>query len=292
MAKKSILGTGLSGLVGSKLSQTFSETYDFTNLDVSNPEHPVDITDYDQVLRAFSDSPADFVAHFAAFTDVTKAWEQRDDKNGIVYKVNVLGTENIVKAATATGKHLIHISTAYVFDGNETELYSEEDPMNPIEWYGQTKAWAEEKVMASTSPWTILRIDQPFRSDTFPKQDIAHRIIAGLQNGTLYPQFTNHYFGPTFIDDFAQVIEWVFRTSTTGLFHASSGEKWSDYDFAELFKQTLQLQSEVKQGDLDTYLKTLNRPYQRNTAMNCEKLKRHLDFELTSIEKAAAIVKA
>jgi dTDP-4-dehydrorhamnose reductase len=286
MTQQAILGTGLSGLVGSKLTQVFANQYLFENLDVSNPDNPVDITNYDQVLRAFSASSSTFVVHFAAFTDVTKAWEQKDDKNGIVYRVNVLGTENIVKAATATGKHLIHISTAYVFDGKKEEMYTEEDVMNPIEWYGQTKAWAEEKVAASTSPWTILRIDQPFRSDPFPKQDVAHRIIAGLQNKTLYPQFTNHYFGPTFIDDFAKVVEWVIRSGTTGLFHASAGEMWSDYDFAKLINETLQLGGEIKEGNLETYLQTLSRPYQKNTAMDCSKLKSKLDFELTSITRA------
>jgi dTDP-4-dehydrorhamnose reductase len=286
MSKKSILGTGLSGLVGSKLVQAYSEYYDFINLDLTDPQNPVDITNYDQVLRTFSNSPAEYVVHFAAFTDVTKAWEQRDDKNGVAYRVNVLGTENIVKAATATGKHLIHISTAYVFNGQKEDLYNEQDPVSPIEWYGQTKAWAEEKVTASQSKWTIFRIDQPFRSDPFPKQDIAHRIIAGLQNKTLYPQFTNHYFGPTYIDDFVKVIEWNFRTGETGLFHASSGEKWSDYDFAQEINQNLQLNGEVTQGDLEAYLKTLNRPYQKNTAMSIEKLKQKLDFQQKNIKVA------
>src|SRR4051812_13193993 len=120
---KAILGTGLSGLVGSKLVQDFSQQYSFQNLDLSHPEFPTDITNLDQVLRAFSKSPAEYVVHFAAFTDVTKAWEQRDDVNGVAYKVNVLGTENIVHAAQQTGKHLIHISTAYVFNGEQKAAY-------------------------------------------------------------------------------------------------------------------------------------------------------------------------
>ncbi len=286
-----LLGTGLSGLVGSKLTQSFADVYSFQNLDVSHPENPVDITQLDQVQKAFEASDAAVVIHFAAFTDVTKAWEQKDDKNGIAYKVNVTGTENIVKAAEATGKHVIHISTAYVFNGEKPEMYTEEDQLSPIEWYGQTKAWAEEKVTASSAPWTILRIDQPFRSDPFAKVDIAHRILQGLKEGTLYPQFTNHFFGPTFIDDFAKVINWVIRTKTTGLFHASSGEMWSDYDFAKLINESLQLGGEVKEGDLNKYLETLNRPYQKNTSMDCSKLKQAIDFKMTPITEAVKLLK-
>lgn len=281
-----LLGTGLSGLVGSKLVNDFSHKYAFQNLDLHNPEQPVDITQYDDVIAALTNSPAKFVLHFAAFTDVTKAWEQQGDKSGIAYQVNVTGTENIVKAAEATGKHVIHISTAYVFNGEKDSLYTEKDAMSPIEWYGQTKAWAEEKVTGSTARWTILRIDQPFRSDPFAKVDTAHRVLTGLQTGKLYPQFTNHYFGPTFVDDFAKVIDWVVRTTATGLYHASSGEKWSDYDFAQALNQAQQIGAEVKKGDLSEYLKTVNRPYQKNTAMDCSKLTAQLDFSFSPIREA------
>ena len=228
--KTPLIATGLNGLVGSKFHDDFDHKYDFQNLDLRDPENPVDITNAEQILKIFQNSPAQFVFHLAAYTDVTGAWKQKDDKNGVAYRVNVVGTQNIVDACAATGKHLIHVSTAYVFDGEKDGLYTEDDPTNPIEWYGQTKLWAEEAVMSSDINWTILRIDQPFRSDKFPKVDIAHRIIDGLKAGTLYPQFTNHYFGPTFIDDFAKIVDWVIRTKTTGLFHASSGEKWSDVE--------------------------------------------------------------
>jgi len=285
-----IIGTGLNGLVGSKLVDDFSSKYSFETLDISDPKNPVDITDFDQVLAAFSSSSAEFVVHMAAFTNVTAAWEQREDKSGLAYQVNVAGTENIAKACQETNKHLIHISTAYVFNGEKQGLYTEQDTKDPIEWYGQTKAWAEDVVQESPIDWTILRIDQPFRSDVFPREDIAHRVISGLKDGSLYPQFTNHYFGPTFIDDFAKVIDWVVRTKTKGLFHASSGEQWSDYDFAQLLNEQLDLKAEVKKGDLDQYLKTLNRPYQRNTALDCTKLEQALDFKMKNIKEAVKLI--
>jgi dTDP-4-dehydrorhamnose reductase len=246
----------------------------------------VDITVLDQVKTAFEKSPSEVVIHFAAFTDVTKAWEQKGDKSGIAWQVNVLGTQNVISAAKQSGKHLIHISTAYVFDGENTQMYTEEDQPHPIEWYGQTKFEAEQLIKQSDINWTILRIDQPFRSDPFPKLDTAHRIIEGIKLGKLYPQFTDHFFGPTFIDDFVKVINFFIRTQTKGLFHASSGEMWSDFDFAQSLNQALNLGGEIQKGSLDTYLKTLNRPYQKNTALNCQKLKQILDFELTPISQA------
>lgn len=283
-----ILATGLNGLVGSKLVKDFSHQYVFENIDRADPEKPVDITKYDQVLKTFQNSKSEVVIHLAAFTDVTKAWEQTDDTDGPAWKVNVVGTQNIVKAAKATGKHLIHISTAFVFDGQKEGLYTEDDQPNPIEWYGKTKLEAEKLIQESDIDWTILRIDQPFRSDSFPKLDTAHRIIEGIKSNKLYPQFANHYFGPTFIDDFAKVMDFFIRTKTQGLFNASSGEKFSDFQFASLLNEKLNLGAEIKKGDLDEYLKKLNRPYQKNTAMNVDKLKSVLDFEMLSVEEAIA----
>ena len=288
--KETVLVTGGNGLVGSKFMSMYSDKYTFETIDISDPVNPVDITNAAQVLETLSKSSAQHIVHYAAFTNVTAAWEQNGDTNGIAYKVNVTGTQNLIDACEKTNKHLIHISTAYVFDGEKEGLYTEDDSLSPIEWYGQTKADAEKLITNSNINWTVLRIDQPFRSDTQVRADVVRRIATGLIDGKLYPQFNNHYFGPTFIDDFAKVVEFFVRTSTTGLFNASSGEKWTDFDFAQQIKESLHLKGEITAGDLDEYLKTLDRPYQRNTAMNVSKLKKTLDFELKDVKSALSTV--
>lgn len=284
--KTAILVTGLNGLVGTRFKKDYSDQYDFETLDIRNPNNPVDITNYHDVIKTFKTSPAQIVIHLAAFTDVTKAHEEQNNRNGLVYKVNVTGTSNIVKACQETNKYLIHISTAYVFDGQKEGFYTEDDAPHPIEWYGQTKYEAEEVVLNSSIKSVILRIDQPFRSDKFEKLDVAHKIIKNIQAKNLFPQFTNHYFGPTYLNDFSKILDFFIRTKLTGLYHASSGEKWTDFDFSTQINQTLKLGGEIKSGDLAQFLKSCLRPYQKNTAMNNDKLKSILDFDLTPIYKA------
>lgn len=286
MNKTPLLGTGLNGLVGSRFTKDFATNYDFDNLDLRHPTRPIDITDEKQVMEVISVSPAKFLVHMAAYTDVTGAWQQTGDKNGLCYQVNVKGTQNIVKACAANNKHLIYLSTAYVFDGEKKEPYLETDSTKPIEWYGQTKAMAEEEVLKSNFSWTILRIDQPFRSDSFEKVDTLHRVINGIKSGQLYPQFGDHHFGPTYINDFVKIIDLVIRRQLTGLYHASSGESWTDFEFAKLVNDTLSLGFEVKEGSLAKYLETSNRPYQKNTALNIDKLRNELDFKLKSVREA------
>ena len=279
-----LVGTGLSGLVGSKFVSMFAKTYACTNLDLTVG---VDITNESQVMKAIEKSPADVVIHFAAFTDATAAWQQTGDKNGLCYKVNVDGTRNIAKAARAFGKHCIHLSTAFVFDGEKNTLYTEDDATNPVEWYGTTKAMAEDIVQNTCSSWTIFRIDQPFRSDVFAKKpDTAHRLITSLTQGTLYPQFVDHWFSPTILEDFSRVLDWAVQDKPQGIFHATSGVKVSDFEYATMIKEALHLAGEVKQGKLAEYLRTLNRPYQRNTAMSSEKLKSETNIAFTPLHQA------
>lgn len=273
MTKKHILGTGLSGLVGSKLVEMFSQQYEFQNLDLSMG---VDITDEKLVHDAVEKSPAETIIHFAAFTDVTRAHQEQGDRTGVTYKVNVIGTKNIAQAAKKFGKHLIHISTAYVFDGEKEGLYVESDPMHPIEWYGQTKAWAEEEVVNSGVEYTILRIDQPYRQDDFPKPDILHRIKKGLEEGTLPPMFTDHTFTATSIETFSEWIQQIIEKKITGLYHATTDAMTTDYQFAQKVKEQFGLSAEIREGSLIEFLKTANRPYQKNTAMDNAKLKKVL----------------
>jgi len=284
-----LLITGSSGLIGTKFTQVFTDTYQFETLDISGPKQPIDITDEQAVFDFFKNSTATTCIHLAAFTDVTAAWEQQGDRSGLVYKINVVGTEVLSRAAALYGKHLILISTAYVFDGAKKSLYSETDTPNPIEWYGQTKAYAEDIITAAEHPWTITRIDQPFRSDPFAKLDVAHKFAQKIADGSA-KLFDNHFFGPTFIDDFVRVLDFLITSKKTGLFHASSGEKWSDYDFGIALQKARNLPGKIEKSDLITYQKQQVRPYQTNTALDTKKLAAVLPFQQKKIIEALELV--
>lgn len=268
MGNMNIVGTGLSGLVGSKFVELYSNKYAISNLDLTAG---VDITKEDDVVRAVEASTSPVIIHLAAFTDVNKAFEQTGDKDGVCYKVNVTGTQNIANACKKTGKHLVHVSTAFVFDGNKETRYTEDDTINPIEWYGVTKAEAEEVVQQTCSFYTILRIDQPFRRDPFVKQDTAHKLVEQLKRGSFKP-FGDHFFAPTIIEDFAQVLDYSIEKKPQGIYHATCGRKISDYEYARLINTSLNLGAVVTPGKLEDYLKTVNRPYQKNTALDSSKL--------------------
>ena len=289
MAKLPLLTTGLTGLVGSHFAEKFQSKYDFFNLDLATG---VDITDPQKVEAFITSHPAPVLIHFAAFTNVNEAFKQTDDKSGICYRVNVEGTKNIVNSCKKHGIHLVHISTDFVFAGNKQEPYTEQDPRHPIEWYGQTKAWAEEIVENELFSYTILRIGYPFRAYYEAKPDIVHKILAGLKSGNLYPQFSDMVITPTPIHTFSQILDRVVAQKPQGIFHAHGSTALSPYQLARLVAKIFGYDpDQVKEGSLQEFLKTTNRPYQQYLHMDNSKIQKTLDITIPTIDQSLEEIK-
>ena len=111
-----IIGTGLSGLVGSRVMNLLTPEFRFENLSL---ETGVDITQKDVVMDKISSSDASWIFHFAAITDLDAAEKERSlGESGNTWRVNVEGTRNIVEAARKFKKRVLYLSTDFVFDGN------------------------------------------------------------------------------------------------------------------------------------------------------------------------------
>ena len=288
---KVIIGTGLTGLVGSRVVELNQDTYTFENLDLATG---VDITKADQVRGAIGESKADTVVHFAAFTNVSEAFKQTDDESGSCYQVNVVGTQNIASVCQKNGKFLIHISTDFIFDGDNPPAtgYTEDMIPQPIEWYGKTKLWAEKKVIASGVDYTILRLSYPYRATHPVRPDIVRNIITKLKEGKMYPPFADHTITPTFIDDIAHVIDRVLTKKPNGETFHLVGSSWhTDYEIALLVQEVFELPGEIKPGSLKEYLKTNARPYQQTMKVSNLKLITELGYTPKTLKEGLLEVK-
>jgi dTDP-4-dehydrorhamnose reductase len=263
-----IVGTGLSGLIGSRFRQLYGQDYEFENMDLTTG---VDITDQEAVNEAVRHSKAEVILHLAAYTNVSAAHEQEEDEGGACYRVNVTGTKNVVQAAREFEKHLIHVSTDFVFDGSKDEPYTEADEPRPIEWYGKTKHMAEQAVEAGLDRYTILRLAYPYQAAP-SRPDFLANIRRKLTDGSLPPQFSDHIVTPTFVDDLAQVFDFCARHKPHGIFHATGSSWHSDYEIAGMVKRAFALPGEVKTGTVDESLRNGNRPYQKVLKMSNRKL--------------------
>lgn len=160
-----ILVTGGAGYVGSHVCRAL-ESYGFSpvvldNLSTGfreniNPKWPffqIDLTSLDDVQKLFHVEHFDGVIHCAAKTSVPEAEKDPD----LYTRNNVMGTLVLCRAITqAKIKTFIFSSTAAVY-GNKDQLCVETDPPVPENWYGMTKARAEELVLELPIPKVIFR---------------------------------------------------------------------------------------------------------------------------------------
>lgn len=251
-----VLGTGLTGLVGSRIVELLGGKYEFENFSRSTG---IDITDKESVSAKIKSSDAQVVLHLSAKTDVDACEKDKaSGEAGEAWKINVEGTKNVADACQATGKKIIYISTDFVFDGAK-DTYSEEDIPNPINWYAQTKYEGEKIVQNLKTPWIIARTAYPYRAN-FTKLDFARVIIKRLQKGQEVKGITDHKFSPTFIDDIAFAINVLIKNDSQGMFHMVGGQSLTPYDSAQIIARDYGL-------DLSLITRTTRAEYFKNGAL-------------------------
>lgn len=221
-----ILGTGLSGLVGSRVFELLSLKYE---LEFSDE----DITDKDSIQKRIENSNSSLVLHLAAKTDVDGCEKDKDKgKEADAWRINVLGTQNIVDSCVKSGKKLIYISTDFVFDGKKETGYTEKDSPSPINWYGKTKYEGELRVQDSNCDFLIARIAYPYRANYDQKSDFARGLIQKIRNGDALSMITDHVMTPTYIDDIVSALDVLIKKNESGVFHIVGDGGISPYDAA------------------------------------------------------------
>jgi len=142
---------GNKGMLGTELSYLLERA----GLPFTGTDREVDITDPAALMGFIKKQslPFTWIINCAAYTAVDKA---EDDKENCRL-LNTEGAGNIAKAASKISARLIHISTDYVFNGNGSRPYTEEDSTDPIGVYGLTKRDGEIKVLEENAKSYIIR---------------------------------------------------------------------------------------------------------------------------------------
>ncbi|MBG6058531.1 dTDP-4-dehydrorhamnose reductase [Cryobacterium sp. MP_M5] len=212
---------GAYGMLGRDL-QTALLGRDVTALDRDS----LDITDLAAVLAAADGY--DVIVNAAAYTRVDEAETQEDT----AYAVNAVGARNLAAAAARHSARLVQVSTDYVFNGNATEPYREEAPLDPISAYGRTKAAGERFVLAENPAASyIVRTAWLYgeHGPNFPKTMLR---LAGSHPtvGVVNDQFGQ----PTWTADLArQIVILLDSDAPAGIYHGTSSGETSWFDFAK-----------------------------------------------------------
>jgi dTDP-4-dehydrorhamnose reductase len=173
----------------------------------------VEVLDADAVAELFERVRPDVVVHTA----------YRQEKPS----VNVVGSENVARAAAAVGARLVHLSTDVVFDGRKGLPYVEEDPLSPVTDYGRSKAEAELRVALAHADALLVRTSLLYGGGEPSKHEVAARDPA-------LTFFTNEIRNPVVVCDLAAALLELAELDLTGPLHVAGADAVSRAAFAEL----------------------------------------------------------
>ena len=275
-----IVTTGGTGLVGSRVIELLKNKYAFFDASLENG---IDLLDTAQLELFLTKHPSQYMIHFAAFTDVKAAQQEQGNINGLCYQLNVEVSKYIAQKCHQQNRHLIYISTDYVFDGEKVGKYKEKDLPNPLNWYGQTKYLGERAIIDSGCSFTILRISSPFGIHQHRKPDYVQKILNLLQGNSGVMLFNDQFLTPTFIEDFAKVIEILVysKPNVNNIYHIVSTEIYTPYDIGLLVKEILSLQTTIKPNSVQSS----GNIYPNNCSLDNQKLKHDFNLKLTNLSE-------
>ena len=168
-----ILLTGADGQVGYELWRTLQHlgeviptTRNGREID-GMPTLALDITDSSDIEKKVNAIQPDLVCNAAAYTAVDNAENDQDR----AYAINAEAPAIFAKYAVISDTRLVHYSTDYVFSGDATKPWKEDDLCNPQSIYGKTKLEAEQNIIDSGCKHMIFRTSWVFsdRGQNFVK---------------------------------------------------------------------------------------------------------------------------
>jgi dTDP-4-dehydrorhamnose reductase len=202
-----VLITGAAGALGRELVSAFAG-----HEVVAAPHEALDVADRDAVLQVVGAATPDAIVHAGAWTNVDGCELDPDQ----AFRVNALGTRNVIEGARLTGGRVCYVSTDYVFDGRANRPYVEWDATNPLSVYGRSKLGGEHELgpadtIVRTS-WVCGRFGRNF----------VKTILERARTGQALTVVDDQHGCPTFTDDLAEMIRRLVVERRSGLFHVTN----------------------------------------------------------------------
>ncbi|MEC4560754.1 dTDP-4-dehydrorhamnose reductase [Pseudomonas inefficax] len=148
-----ILLLGKDGQVGWELQRSLAPLGQVLALNSRSQAHCGDLAnlpDLAETVRAYA---PDVIVNAAAYTAVDKAESDREQ----AFKVNAEAVGVLARAAADCGALLVHYSTDYVFPGQGTQAWREDDSVGPLNAYGESKLAGEQAIQAAGCQHLIFR---------------------------------------------------------------------------------------------------------------------------------------
>ncbi|MGM9476230.1 dTDP-4-dehydrorhamnose reductase [Pedobacter sp. GSP4] len=224
MSKILVIGAG--GQLGQCL-KTVAERREITQI-VFPEEKDANILDETGLKTLLANEKPAFVINCAAYTAVDKA----EDEVDLAKAINETGAAYLATACLAIGATLIHVSTDFVFEGNDVKLLKEEDEAKPINVYGLTKLDGEKAVAQLLPNHFIVRTSWLYSE--YANNFVKTMLKLGTERDELNI-IADQVGTPTYAIDLANAIFDIIASSSTayGIYHYSNEGVTSWFDFAK-----------------------------------------------------------
>jgi dTDP-4-dehydrorhamnose reductase len=228
--------TGANGLVGSRLCRLLvvqghvvtalargdrrtSGDFEYLSCDLSDSE---------AVVRALSSARPEVVVHTASMTEVD-ACERNPEA---AWAANTLSAAHVARQSRASGAHLVHVSTDYVFDGQHGP-YAEEARPNPSGVYARTKWLGEEAVRLLAGSWAIARTAVVYGYPPSQRPNFGSWLLGTLREGKTARLFADQYVSPSLALNVAEQLAELAERRLPGIWNVAGAEVVNRMQFGE-----------------------------------------------------------
>jgi len=282
-----ILVTGKNGQLGKSIQKIVN-----TDTKIGNNQSPneyifvgredLDLSSESSISHYFDNNDKlDIIINCAAYTAVDKAEKEQELAN----QVNHLAVKQLASIASNQQARLIHISTDYVFDGENGKPYTETDTPNPINVYGRTKL-AGEKALQTVMPINAIIIRSSWLYSEYGNNFVKTMLRLGRERDEL--SVVNDQMGsPTYANDLADAILEIIRhnkfrdvAQTTQIYNYSNEGEISWYEFAKEIFKIEKIGCEVNPVSSQQYPTPAKRP--RNTIMKKDKIVKVFNIKISN----------
>ena len=229
MKSTKIILLGSTGLVGSRLMESLNKKF---NIDAPTRK-TLDLTSDYQIDSYMDKNIPDVILYAAGIVGQDEA----ENNMELAKKINSTVVTKIAKRAKKIGSQVIYLSSDAVFSGTKDELKKENSKLNPVNFYGKTKAYGEDAVLSAQDSNTVVRLISVYSSLQEKKIDFARGVLQNLEEKKIAFGIVDQFFNPTYIDFVGGAIEKVIKNHIPGILHLGASDCISNYSFAQLLAE-------------------------------------------------------
>ena len=272
---------GHKGMLGSKVLHYLKKA----RMPSIQSDIEIDITSAQALSEFVRNKTIDWVINCSAYTAV----DQAEDEKDLAYQINAEGVSNIASICKSINAKLIHISTDYVFDGNKTTPYVENDPTNPIGVYGESKLEGDLNLMKTLGRYFIVRTSWLYGENG---NNFVASMLKFFKDRSQLTIVNDQHGCPTYTEDLAQFILHIVTADSQdyGVYHFSNENQTTWYQFTlKIFEfarkyHLIDKMIEILPITTDQYPTKATRP--KYTVFTKEKVKNTFNIEIRTWEEA------